>query len=539
MASGKSNNFNYKSLSSTKKRGKAGSEDLTSITPPKRSADRLPHSQSDITEPPSKTDHGYEVKSRSSSGKPVLNGAAKPLATQKAPEKENLSFAENKKAEKKVKKSEKDAALLGSDHWIFRNGHALTFVGVYLFSIFVFFRPYELVPALGFLSSGAFIIALATLAVYVPSQVATEGNLTILTTEIKCVLAMALLALALLPISRDFAAAWETFNDPFIKAVLIFIVMINVVRTRQRLMALLWIAISISIYLSYAAIDLYLKGDFRTEGYRVSVDVKGMFENPNEMSLHLVTMIPIIIALGLATKKKGAKIFYLLLATLLVGANVVTFSRGGFLGFIASMAVFVWKAGRDSRVKTSVLALTTGLLLIVFAPGGYGIRLLSIFVPGLDPVGSSDQRRENLILSIIVTLRNPWGIGIGNSPTFGVRNLETHNAFTQVSSELGLLGFAAYMILMISPFRKLGVIERTLYEKGEREWFYYLSIGLQASIVGYMVSSFFASIAYLWFIYYLIAYAVAFRRIYQTENNLHEEVQAQSFRQSLWSTKTA
>ncbi len=39
----------------------------------------------------------------------------------------------------------------------------------------------------------------------------------------------------------------------------------------------------------------------------------------------------------------------------------------------------------------------------------------------------------------------------------------------------------------------------------------------QASIIGYMVSSFFASVAYQWFIYYLIAYAVAFRRTYSLE----------------------
>jgi hypothetical protein len=162
-------------------------------------------------------------------------------------------------------------------------------------------------------------------------------------------------------------------------------------------------------------------------------------------------------------------------------------------------------------------------LFIVLAPGNYGLRVLSIFIPGLDPVGSSDQRRELLIRSLVVTARNPWGIGIGNFPIVGIRNLVTHNAYTQVSSELGLLGFAAYMIFMISPFRKLGAIERTLFAKEEHDWFYYLAIGLQASIVGYMVSSFFVSVAYNWFIYYLIAYAVAFRRIYKLERNIEEK----------------
>ena len=87
---------------------------------------------------------------------------------------------------------------------------------------------------------------------------------------------------------------------------------------------------------------------------------------------------------------------------------------------------------------------------------------------------------------------------------------------------------------MISPFRKLGAIERTLYAKEEYSWFYYLSIGLQASIIGYVISSFFVSVAYNWFIYYLIAYAVAFRRIYQIENGLNEEVKSEP----LWEWKT-
>ena len=101
-------------------------------------------------------------------------------------------------------------------------------------------------------------------------------------------------------------------------------------------------------------------------------------------------------------------------------------------------------------------------------------------------------------------------------------NLQWHNAYMQIASELSIFGLLIYLIFLISPFRKLGAIERTLFAKGESDWFYYMAIGLQASIVGYMVSSFFVSVAYNWFIYYLIAYAVAFRRIYQFEKGVKE-----------------
>jgi len=61
------------------------------------------------------------------------------------------------------------------------------------------------------------------------------------------------------------------------------------------------------------------------------------------------------------------------------------------------------------------------------------------------------------------------------------------------------------------------MIERELFERNENSRIYYLAIGLQASLVGYMVASFFAAVAYQWYVYYLVAYAIALRRIYYLE----------------------
>lgn len=455
---------------------------------------------------------------------PVLTEAIAP---------EETSHSIRQKQEREGKKSQRNEKLLQSDDWISRNGHALTFAGIYLFTIFVFFRPYELIPGLGFLQSGAMVIALATLLIYVPTQFATEGSLTILSPEIKCVVVLVFLSLTTMPIAKDPPMAWETFNDPFIKAVLMFIIMVNVVRTRRRLKSLLWLSFGISIYISMMALILYSRGEFKTEGYRVSIELSGLFNNPNDLAMHLVTMMPLTIALALASKNFLLKLFYLGLTVLFLAAMLVSFSRGGFLGLIAASAVMVWKFGRDQRLKYTLFSVIGGGIFILLAPGNYGLRLLSIFIPSLDPNGSADARREGLMRSIVVTARNPWGIGIGNSPIFGIHSLQTHNAYTQVSSELGLLGLAAYVIFMVSPFRKLGAIEQTLYANGERDWFYYLSIGLQGSLIAYMVSSFFGSVAYLWYVYYLVAYAVAFRRVYMIEKGLKNEVAAATLRDKI------
>ena len=134
---------------------------------------------------------------------------------------EDITYANQKKQEKQEKRTEKDFEMLSGDNWLVRNGHSMTYIGLYLFSVLVLFRPYELVPQLGFFSATAFYFAAATLAVYLPTQLATEGNLTMLTTEVKAILALTLIAIVTMPIAKSPGTAWEQFNDPFIKAVLI------------------------------------------------------------------------------------------------------------------------------------------------------------------------------------------------------------------------------------------------------------------------------------------------------------------------------
>jgi len=430
---------------------------------------------------------------------------------------------------KKARRGEKDKELLSSDRWLARNGHSLTYFALYLFSIMVLYRPYEIVPGLEFLSATAVYFGIATLAIYFPTQIATEGNLTIFPTEVKAIFAMTAIALLTMPIAKDPGVAWTTFNDPYIKAVAIFIVLINVVRTRSRLMGMMGLSIGIAVYLSFSALHLYMTGQFAVEGYRVEVGVGGMFVNPNEMAMHLVMMTPIVIALGIASRSPIWRLAYFGMAALFVGANMVTFSRGGFLALVGCSAVLIWKMGRKYRLNVTIASIVIGGIGILAAPGNYGLRMLSIFVPSLDPVGSSNQRSGLLKQSLIVTARNPFGIGIGNFPIVSFRNLVSHNAYTQVSTELGILGLIAYLVFIISPFRKLSAIERTLFEKDDLSWYYYLSIGLQGSIVAYMVASFFASVAYGWFVYYLIAYVVAFRRIYCIENGVTGDIKARSF----------
>src|SRR5262245_26017511 len=71
---------------------------------------------------------------------------------------------------------------------LIRRGHALSYFGLFLFTAVLYFRPYELFPALSSLDKLAFVLAIATLVIFIPSQFITEGNLTFRPREVNLVL---------------------------------------------------------------------------------------------------------------------------------------------------------------------------------------------------------------------------------------------------------------------------------------------------------------------------------------------------------------
>ncbi|HYJ47542.1 MAG TPA: O-antigen ligase family protein [Pyrinomonadaceae bacterium] len=400
------------------------------------------------------------------------------------------------------------------ESWVQKRGHALSYFCLFLFTAILYFRPYELIPALNGFTSMAFVCALITLGVFFPTQLSLEGNLTSRPREVNLVLLLCLCGLLSIPLAISPGEAWTTFNDAFIKAVLMFIVMINVARTERRLKGLFFLALAVSCWLSISALSDYVSGRVSVEGYRVAGRIHGMFENPNDLALHLVTILPIAVALFF-TSRGAKKLLYLLCGALMIAATTVTFSRGGFLGLMSVIAVLGWKIGRKHRLAVFLTLFIIMIAFIAFAPGGYADRLGSILDHSRDALGSAGARQDLLIRSIIVTAKHPLlGVGMGNFHIVSIQELVSHNAYTQVSAEMGIIAMVIYIMFIVTPFKRLKRIERETIDDGGRARFYYLSVGLQASLVGYMVGSFFASVAYLWYVYYLVGYSICLRRIY-------------------------
>lgn len=420
----------------------------------------------------------------------------------------------------KSKKPKPTFMELEAGIWSARQGHTLTFVCLYVFTMILYLRPYELFPALASFKFMAYYSGIVTLVVYVITQFALEGNLTARPREVSMALLVGLGALLSIPFAIDPNEAWMEFNEFAIKMVLIFLVLVNVLRTELRMRLLFWLVLGVSIYLSLNVISDYRAGVFtigaaETNTQRVGGAIKGLFDNSNDLALHLVTMLPIAIALGIEKGGVFRKLLYFGIGALMISAIVITFSRGGFLGLIAVTLVLVRKLARRNR-PAALAALVLGIVIFVAAaPASYSGRLATIFDSGSDITGSSSQRTQVLKRSIVVALRYPlFGVGIGNFHHKSFQELGTHNSYTQVAAETGIPSMICFIIFLVHPLRKLRMIERDMFERNDNSRFYYLAIGIQASLVGFMVAGFFAAVAYQWYIYFLVGYAIALRRIY-------------------------
>lgn len=416
--------------------------------------------------------------------------------------------------------AKKDSVMASADRTatFLKRGHVMSFAALFVFTIVLYARPAEFYPST-LTNSLALIIGVITLATFLATQISLEGSPTTRPTELNLVLLFMVTALLSIPLAIDPAIAFTEFRGTYIRGVLIFIVIINVVRTEARLKALLFLAIVTALCLSIGAANDYRLGLMLIEGYRASGRGTGIFGNTNDMALHLVTVLPISIAFFFGSKTVSKKVLHAACAVVMIFGILLSYSRGAFLGMLVAFVFFALKIGKRSRIEIAAVVLALTGAIILLAPSGYGTRLLSIFIPGLDAEGSADSRRGELLRSLYIALRHPLlGIGMGNyQPNMSYRGLVTHNSYTQVASEMGMAALVFYTMFIVSPLRKLSVIVRETFGARQKSNFYYLALGLQASLLVFMVSSFFLSVAYAWNVYYLVGYAVCFRRIYESE----------------------
>ena len=392
-------------------------------------------------------------------------------------------------------------------------GHTVAYAGLILFTVLLYVRPNDLLPI------GTFpivkIMTIGTLIAFFVERLLTGGPLSVMPRPFTYLLALAGLVLVSMPFGLDPSHSFTAFTDVFLKTLLVFLLMINVVTSFRRLLLVMEVTILSAAFVAVISLSDFMQGKNLVEGTRATGAVGGIFGNPNDLALAMNVLLPVAVGLALSRPHLFTKLLYWGCATLLTLISVVTYSRAGLVTMFVSGVFLLVKVGRRYPAAWVVGGLATAAILVT-SPG----RIFTLFegtTGTLSAAGSATARWELVKRGIEAAGANPFrwmfGVGLDNFSIVSIHDQVTHNSFLQVFNDVGLPAMIFYTLFVVSVFRITGAIgERYRKARGHRQvWLTVITI--QTSLVAYVVGSLFASVAFYWYLYYPAAFAVCLQQI--------------------------
>jgi len=396
------------------------------------------------------------------------------------------------------------------------------------FTALLFFRPQDQIPGLEVLHL-AELTAIFGLAAMAVRRLHRGLPIVRVNAELVAVIALGAVIVMSVPFSIWPGGSLKVFSDIYVKIILIFALMMSTLTSPKRLRQMTWVMIVASGYIAGRAIFDYVRGVNLVEGDRVRGAVGGMFENPNDLALNLVTFLAPTLFVIIQDRRPSRRIIAAFFAVLMVGAIVCTKSRSGFLGLLAVGAVVAFYTIRV-RPGIVIAGVVACALAMPVMPSSFWDRMDSIMNGEEDTTGSREARLRLFNQGLQVFVDNPLtGIGAGqfknyNDPSVTQEKWRvTHDVWLQVASELGIFGLLTFTFLVIRSYRANFASLRMLrgrrrapplpLPRQDRAILDQNAKGMLAAMVGWTVCSFFASVAFNWTFYYVFALAVAGREI--------------------------
>ena len=216
-----------------------------------------------------------------------------------------------------------------------------------------------------------------------------------------------------------------------------------------------------------------------------------LFPDPHMFSFYLGLLIPIVLAVVLAGKSN--KFLYLTLIIMLL-AELLTFSRGGYLGMISGIGVVIillWK--QVVFKKKIILGLVSTVAIIFLLTTSQSV--LNRFLSSFDfKEGSNSERLKSWNQGAEMFADNLFfGVGIGNyslevNPTTEYRTpIYAHNLYLDIGAEMGIFALIVWILLISITIFQLHKISKN----SDNDFLKTISVGLIGSLVWFSIHSFF------------------------------------------------
>jgi O-antigen ligase len=237
----------------------------------------------------------------------------------------------------------------------------------------------------------------------------------------------------------------------------------------------------------------------------------GSLGNANEVAFHIALGLPFLVLL-ISRVKVIYKIPLAVLAVLSLALSFKTASRGGLIMTAAIVGVAVLKVSFANKFKIVAVSTVGVIITLLAADRGQLERYKTIFnsssssAEALSAKESADNRKHKLEQSVELTLQHPFvGVGMGvfvsaaaeMSKKRGEHQdwLASHNSYTQISSETGVIGFviiSAVFLFSLGALLKLNRTARRLKLKEAQS----MSLCMLLSSIALAIHFFFDAIAY-------------------------------------------
>jgi len=220
----------------------------------------------------------------------------------------------------------------------------------------------------------------------------------------------------------------------------------------------------------------------------IDMRVYSTLDNPNVLAEYLVLIFPLAFAFLLTKKGARSRVLALIACGVMALCLVLTYSRGGWLGFLVAMALFLVILDR----RFIVLGLAALVALYFILPDAVVSRFTSIG----DMSDSSTTYRVAIWMGTIAMLRDYWicGIGPGTAafnmvyPSYSYSAAtaqHSHNLYLQIVSDCGVGGIAVFLMLLVSFVRMLGGAAARERDRTSRVF----QTALLSGMLGFLVQS--------------------------------------------------
>jgi O-antigen ligase len=197
-------------------------------------------------------------------------------------------------------------------------------------------------------------------------------------------------------------------------------------------------------------------------GNQTVLRVSSLFPDSHMAAFYFGLALPFSFVLTMGADRAGKKALYGMLSAMILFADVLTFSRGGYVGLgfgLAYLSVRYLRRVSDSGKRTIVpITLVCVFLIAALSSGPVRERVWSSLSPN---EGSNRGRLEMYAEAVRRIAERPFGYGLGNyplvvKPTADYREpIYAHDQYLDIATESGIIGASLFLLVIGTAFMSL------------------------------------------------------------------------------------